>query len=285
MSEYFTQEDLDFVRIEKAIKFIEKNFRIQPSLQDISKNAGLSEFHFQKLFKQRVGISPKRFIQFLTKEFAKNLLIRSENILNVTYSSGLSGPGRLHDLFVQCDAVTPGEYKNKGKGLKIFYGIHHTPFGECLIANTDRGICGLYFITNENKKRILQVFSKKWVAARLEEKPTETENIVKLIFTPSYWNKEKSFHLFLQGTNFQIKVWEALLRIPEGFVVSYEDIATHIGKPKAIRAVGTAIASNPISYIIPCHRVIRKMGIFGNYQGGPARKKALLAWEWGNIDK
>jgi len=279
MSQVFVQESLDYERIEKVILFLEENFKCQPELKEISDFVGLSEFHLQRLFKRWVGISPKRFLQYLTKEYAKTLLRNSENILSTTYASGLSGPGRLHDLFVNCEAVTPGEYKMMGEGLEIFYGIHQTPFGNCLVAQTDRGVCGLFFLKGKEDVRYLNRLQKDWPRAVVKNDPGKTQASVNYIFNMTKWNAEQPITLFLQGTNFQVKVWEALLKIPQGNVVAYEDIAISIGQAKAVRAVGSAVARNPVSYIIPCHRVIRKYGDYGNYQGGTARKKAILAWE------
>jgi AraC family transcriptional regulator of adaptative response/methylated-DNA-[protein]-cysteine methyltransferase len=279
MSHTFEQESQDFDRIEKVIQFIEQNFKQQPELKSISDYVGLSEFHLQRLFKRWVGISPKRFLQYLTKEHAKTMLRKSENILSVTYESGLSGPGRLHDLFVNCEAVTPGEYKLHGLGLKIYYGSHQTPFGKCMIAITDRGICGLFFLKENDEEYYVQRLNHDWPAAVIEENALETGSFIENVFNLNSWQDNKPISLFVQGTNFQIKVWEALLKIPRGNVVAYEQIAKYVGQPKAVRAVGTAVARNPVSFLIPCHRVIRKYGDFGNYQGGTARKKAILAWE------
>jgi AraC family transcriptional regulator of adaptative response/methylated-DNA-[protein]-cysteine methyltransferase len=218
-------------------------------------------------------------LQFITKENAKQLLVKSENLLEVAYKTGLSGSGRLHDLFVNCEAMTPAEYRDQGAGIDIEYAYHLTPFGECLIAVTMRGICGFYFIHQGNRDHYFKVLQKTWLKANLINNPKATGPVVEAIFNPDVWTRDHPFRLFIRGTNFQIKVWEALLQIPEGMVLAYEDIAAKIGSPKAVRAVGSAVARNPISYLIPCHRVIRKIGDFGNYQGGPARKKVLLAWE------
>ena len=279
MGHNYKQESLDFERIETIIKYIEQNFKQQPELKNISDHVGLSEFHLQRLFKRWVGISPKRFLQYLTKEHAKTLLRQSANVLSVTFDSGLSGPGRLHDLFVNCEAVTPGEYKLMGEGLQIDYGSHQTPFGKCMIAKTDRGVCGLFFLKGDDEKFYVQRLKHDWPAASIEKNPEKTLSSVKKIFNIDSWQEDKPVSLFVQGTNFQIKVWEALLKIPRGNVVAYGEIAEFVGQPKAARAVGAAVARNPISFLIPCHRVIRKYGDFGNYQGGTARKKAILAWE------
>jgi len=273
------QASEDYERIEKAIKFLETNFSAQPGLKEIADHIGLSEFHFQRLFSRWVGISPKRFLQFLTKEYAKHLLEDSINLLDVTYEAGLSSPGRLHDLFINCEAVTPGEYKSKGEGLTIKYGYHPSPFGECLLATTERGICGFFFVKNRDRKDPLTELRYFWQQADIVKDPDASRELVDRIFNPSFNDSGTPLHLILNGTNFQIKVWEALIKIPFGAVVSYEDVAIQVGIPGATRAVGSAVGKNPISFMIPCHRVIRKTADFGNYGGGTARKKAILGWE------
>ncbi|MEJ2282459.1 MAG: bifunctional helix-turn-helix domain-containing protein/methylated-DNA--[protein]-cysteine S-methyltransferase [Desulfobacterales bacterium] len=274
-----SQASDDYDRIEKAIKFIEKNVSHQPDLKEIADHIGLSEYHFQRLFGRWVGISPKRFLQFLTKEYAKQLLEGSANLLDVTYEAGLSSPGRLHDLFVTCEAVTPGEYKNKGEGITIKYGFHPSPVGDCLLATTARGICGFYFTKYRQRKDPLTELRYFWQNANIVEDPHVSGELVERIFNPSFADDSTPLHLILSGTNFQIKVWEALIKIPFGSVVSYEDVAVQVGIPGATRAVGSAVGKNPVSFIIPCHRVIRKTADFGNYGGGTARKKAILGWE------
>jgi AraC family transcriptional regulator of adaptative response/methylated-DNA-[protein]-cysteine methyltransferase len=283
-SDVLRQANEDYERIEKAIKFLEANFSSQPALKEIANHIGLSEFHFQRLFSRWVGISPKRFLQFLTKEYAKTLLESRINLLDVTYEAGLTSPSRLHDLFVTCEAVTPGEYKSKGQGVSITYGFHPSPFGHCLLAITERGICGLYFVKNGNHRDVLAEFKGYWQNANLTEDPSSTAHLMSQIFTPAPSGRQNPLHLILKGTNFQIKVWEALTKIPFGAVVSYEDVAVQVGIPGATRAVGTAVGHNPISYIIPCHRVIRKNAEFGNYGSGPARKKAILGWEAARVN-
>jgi AraC family transcriptional regulator of adaptative response/methylated-DNA-[protein]-cysteine methyltransferase len=275
----FAQACRDYDRIEAAITFIEKNFDHQPELKKIASHVGLSEFYFQRLFSNWVGISPKRFLQFLTKEHVKQRLADSANLLDATYNAGLSSPGRLHDLFVACEAVTPGEFKARGKGLTIAYGFHDSPFGECLIARTDRGICWLAFVLGGGRKALLDELAGSWKNARIVADPSATRSLVARIYDPSRWKSATPLPVLVKGTNFQIKVWEALLRIPVGTVVTYEDVALYIGFPKAVRAVGNAVGKNPVSFVIPCHRVVRKTAEFGNYGGGPARKKAMLGWE------
>jgi AraC family transcriptional regulator of adaptative response/methylated-DNA-[protein]-cysteine methyltransferase len=269
----------DYERVEKAIMYIETHFDRQPELREIADYIGLSEFHFQRLFSRWVGISPKRFLQFLTKEYVKELLSRSSSLLDATYDAGLSSPGRLHDLFVSCEAVTPGEFKAGGKGLTIAYGWHPTPFGECLIAQTDRGVCWLSFVRNDNRQELIAEFTAAWKNAGIVEDGNRTKSLIARIYDPAMWIHASPLPVLVKGTNFQIKVWEALLKIPVGTVVTYEDIAVYIGFPKAVRAVGSAVGRNPVSFIIPCHRVVRKTAEFGNYGGGLARKKAMLGWE------
>ena len=278
MSPNLEQFSLDYYRVEQAIAFIESNFQSQPTLKEVADAVHLSEFHFQKLFSRWVGISPKRFLQFLTKEYAKLLLKDAKNILDVTFETGLSGPGRLHDLFIQCEAVTPGEFKLQGHTVNIDYGFHPTPFGKCLLAVTSRGICHLAFV-GESEQSELAKLKRKWTNATITENPEKTGKLAITIFKPGTKQRKTTLTLFLKGTNFQIKVWEALLKIPYGKVVAYEDIAQYIHRPKAVRAVANAVAANPVPFLVPCHRVIRKLGDFGGYQGGTCRKKAILAWE------
>ena len=270
--------------IEQAIQYIEANVHRQPELDEIASAIGLSEYHFQRLFTRWAGISPKRFIQFLTKEHAKELLARSENLLDTTHQVGLSSLGRLHDLFVSTEAVTPGEYKSHGAGLTIRYGLHPTPFGKCLIATTERGICHLGFLQTSEGNAIDNLVAD-WKQAKMNEDYESTAPLIARIFpnpeTDSAFNKaDQPLSLHLRGTNFQIKVWEALLNVPIGSATTYEHIAAQIGNPNAVRAVGTAVGHNPIAVLVPCHRVIRKAGEFGNYRYGSARKKALLAREF-----
>ena len=262
--------------IEQAIEYIEANLQQQPELEEIASAVGLSEYHFQRLFTRWAGISPKRFMQFLTKEQAKEFLDQSENLLETTHRTGLSSLGRLHDLFVNTEAVTPGEYKSRGAGVNIRYGIHPTPFGKCLIATTERGICHLGFVDGSEGKAI-DGLAAHWQQANMLEDYTATAPLVNRIFLDSGMDTPLKLHL--RGTNFQIKVWEALLNIPTGALTTYEHIAARIGNPRAVRAVGSAVGDNPIAYLIPCHRVIRKSGEFGNYLYGSARKKAILARE------
>ena len=267
----------DYRIIEQAIRFIEANATRQPELEEVAAAVGMSEFHLQRMFTRWAGISPKRFLQFLTKEHAKEMLARSENLLDTTNQVGLSSLGRLHDLFIATEAVTPGEYKTRGAGLSLRYGIHASPFGPCLVAASERGICHLGFVQTSEGDAIDNLVAE-WSQAKMIEDHKSTAPLIEPIFDLSQRGRE-SLRLHLRGTNFQIKVWDALLQIPQGTVTTYEGIAAKIGQPSASRAVGTAVGRNPIAVLIPCHRVLRKDGDFGNYRYGSARKKALLGWE------
>ncbi len=273
----YRQASEDYLRIEQALVYLNTHQRHQPELSEVANAAGLSEFHFQRLFTRWAGISPKRFLQFLTKEAAKELLDRSGDLLQTTYQVGLSSLGRLHDLFITTEALTPGEYKSRGSGLTIRYGIHPTPFGRCLIGITDRGICHLGFVETDEGEAVDGLVSE-WKQARMVEDGHATGRLVDPIFDLTKRSRS-GLHMHLRGTNFQIKVWEALLNIQPGQVSTYDGIARQINQPSASRAVGNAVGRNPIAVLIPCHRVIRKMGDFGEYRYGIARKQALLGWE------
>lgn len=269
----------DYQRIAQAIHFLKKAAPEQPSLDEAAAQVGLSPYHFQRLFRRFAGVSPKRFLQHLTTEHAKQLLQQSTSILNTSFSVGLSGPGRLHDLLVNVEAVTPGEYKSGGIDLKIEYGLHPTPFGECFIAVTERGICRLEFIDSVIDTMAAQRLRKTWPKALLKEETVKTGKIIQQIFSSSHSPEKRPLLLLLRGTNFQLKVWQALLKIPQGCVASYGYLAEKLGQPNASRAVGTAIGNNPISYLIPCHRVLRGDGGIGGYRWGIDRKQAILGKE------
>ena len=266
--------------IAAAIRHLVENWQDQPALDELAEVAGMSPFHFQRLFTQWAGISPKRFLQFLTLDNAKRLLAENNSVLDVALDVGLSGPSRLHDLFVACEAMTPGEYKALGGGLTIRWGLHATPFGPSLVATTERGVCWLSFAEEEDGRDALAEMAAAWPAARLVEDADATRPVAARAFRWDGQDREP-LRLLMKGTNFQIKVWEALLRIPAGAVVSYEDVARAIGQPTAMRAVGAAVGRNPVCVLIPCHRVIQKSGIIHNYRYGVPRKRALLAWEQG----
>lgn len=267
----------DYARIERAIHYLERHAREQPSLADAARAVALSPFHFQRLFRRWAGVSPKRFLQYLTVEHAKTALLEGRSVLAATYEAGLSGPGRLHDLFVAVDAMTPGEFKERGGDLVIRYGVHPSPFGDCVIATTHRGICGLEFVADGAPREATARLRRRWTRAELREEPEATVRYAERIFhTPA---AVAPLTLHLKGTNFQLKVWEALLRVPPGSAVTYEDLGRAAGRPGAARAVGSAVGANPVAYVIPCHRVLRKTGALGDYRWGVARKRAMLGWE------
>ncbi|TAJ24988.1 MAG: methylated-DNA--[protein]-cysteine S-methyltransferase [Nitrospirae bacterium] len=271
----------DYHRIEQAIRFIEDNVRRQPSLADVARYVGMSEFHFQRVFSRWAGVSPKKFLQFLTADYARRLLQESRSVLDVAYDLGLSGSARLHDLTVTLYAMTPGEIKAQGAALTIRYGVHPTPFGECLLALTPRGICGLRFIEPGAMREHADDLKDAWPDSRLVQDQTATGAMVQRLFGPASRSTESkgACPLVVRGTPFQIKVWEALLRIPSGHVVSYQHLARRAGLAGSTRAVGTAVGKNPVAYLIPCHRIIRSTGAFGEYRWGSLRKKVLLGWE------
>lgn len=268
----------NYRRIAKAISYLEKNHREQPSLDEIAAQVHLSKFHFTRIFKRWAGVTPLQFIQFLTLEFSKAQLDAYSSVLDSAHNAGLSGPGRLHDLFVTFDAITPGEYKQQGQGLKINYGIHSSPFGTCLLAVTSRGICYLGF-GDDTTEELLNDCFQRWPKATFTEDPQKTGVLVEAIFTSHTSTPSKPFHLLLKGTNFQIQVWKALLTLPRGQRISYQGLATLLGKPQAYRAVASGVAANPVGYLIPCHRVISKSGRLQKYRWGVERKKMLLGWE------
>ena len=267
----------------RALRHLVAHFREQPSLETMAAAAGMSPFHFQRTFKAWAGISPKRFIQFVTVGHAKGLLAGQASVLDAALDSGLSGPGRLHDLFVACEAMTPGEYKDGGRALTVRWGIHDGPLGPALVAATVRGLCWLSFVEADDPSGgdSVAALAHEWPAARLVHDPEATAPLAARAFAmddPSAIGGGP-LRLHLDGTNFQIQVWRALLQIPSGVIVSYRDIAEAIGRPEAVRAVGQACSANRISYVIPCHRVIRKTGAVHGYRWSVARKRALIALE------
>jgi AraC family transcriptional regulator of adaptative response/methylated-DNA-[protein]-cysteine methyltransferase len=270
---------VDYGRIEKAIGFLQSHFLEQPDLAAAAREVHLSEYHFQRVFTKWAGISPKRFVQFLTVEHAKRQLADSKAVLETAMDSGLSGPGRLHDLFVSVEAVTPGDFKRRGAGLQVEYGFHATRFGSCLLGVTKLGVCWLSFTDGANRESAARDMREYWSGAAFLEKPDATSAVARRIFSGLDAREGGSVGVLLAGTNFQIRVWRALLDIPQGRVVSYEDLGARVGAPRASRAIGAAVGQNPISYLIPCHRVIRKSGALGGYRWGEPRKRAILGWE------
>ncbi len=278
----------DYALVRRAIKFLSEHWTDHPDLDDLARHIGLSTAHTQKLFKRWCGLSPKEFVQAITVDHARSLLGGAASILDAAHEVGLSGGSRLHDLFVDHEAMTPGDYKRRGEGLAIVYGFHPSPFGEVLVLATARGVAGLAFVdedNNQTRAEALADMTSRWPAATFVENTAGTSAHVTRIFEPAAWQPEQPVRLVLIGTDFEVRVWEALLRIPMGRAVSYADIARHLGKPSASRAVGSAVGRNPISFVVPCHRVLRGDGTLGGYHWGLTRKKALIGWETGRVGR
>jgi len=280
------EHHINYQRIAQAIEYLEKNVHRQPELDEVAEQVHLSPFHFQRIFTEWAGISPKRFLQFLTTDFLKKKLLESKNLEELAQTAGLSGQSRVYDLFTTLEAVTPQEYKLRGSGIHIEFGFHKTPFGNCLIGVTERGVCWLsFFNVDEDGRHELENMKAHWHNSVFHQDQGITKNFVDSIFHHKGADKagtQSKLHLFVKGTNFQIKVWEALLKIPMGDVTTYQGIAKNIHNPKAMQAVGSAVGSNHIAYLIPCHRVIRKDGILGEYRWEAARKKSIIGWEMAN---
>lgn len=272
MKNSFKIDSDNYKKIEEVINYIDENFKEKPSLDTIAKHVGLSKYHFSRLFKEYVGVTPMQFLHATTLEYAKTHLKESKSILNTSLELGLTSSSRLHDMFVNFVGVTPKEYKELGKDLEIVYGYGYTPFGKALLASTKRGVCFLAF--DENEEKLFFELQKSWTNAILIHDDEKIDEQFKNIFLDN-----KKVDIFVKGTNFQINVWKALLNIPEAVLTTYQDIANSIGKPKAVRAVASAIGSNNLAYLIPCHRVIGKSGAMSGYRWGVNRKKILLAYE------
>jgi|TARA_B110000879_G_scaffold198250_1_gene269778 AraC family transcriptional regulator of adaptative response/methylated-DNA-[protein]-cysteine methyltransferase len=268
----------DYQRIADAIEFIAANADHQPSLEAIAAQLNLSPFHFQRLFSRWAGVTPKKYLQILTVERAKQLLAEARTLLAVSDKVGLSSASRLHDHFVQLEAVTPGEFKTGGAGVSIDYAVYSSPFGGVFVAATARGICKLSFIDQDQIEIHIADLQRRWPKATLRNRDSDRLNIIESLFTDNQ-KIDRPLSLHVSGTNFQINVWRALLRIPEGALASYSQVAEAVGRPKAARAVGTAIGSNPIAFFIPCHRVLQQSGNIGGYHWGTIRKHAMHAWE------
>jgi AraC family transcriptional regulator of adaptative response/methylated-DNA-[protein]-cysteine methyltransferase len=272
-----TQQHINYERIAKAIAYIQHNFRHQPSLEELAAHIHISPFHFQRLFTEWAGTSPKKFLQYISVSYAKSLLENQKHtVFETVYETGLTSSSRLHDLFVQIEGMTPAEYKNGGQNLTIYYSFSFTPFGESLIASTEKGICYMAFV--EDITQGFYDLQKKFPNATYIKKELDIHGEVNGIFSRENINLPQ-LKLHLKGTPFQLKVWEALLKIPMGSLSTYGSIAKQINHEKASRAVGTAIGSNPIAYLIPCHRVIQSTGVFGGYMWNPIRKTAIIGWE------
>jgi len=272
-----TQEEINYYRIADAIKYIQLNFKNQPSLEELAEKANLSPYHFQRLFSEWAGTSPKRFLQYISIGYAKKCLKENQaSLFETALETGLSGTSRLHDLFVNIEGMTPGEYKNGGANLNINYSFAETPFGNILVAATLKGICHLVFI--EDEQIALEKLISKFPAANFHHTLDPIQQNALFIFQNN-WSKLQEIKLHLKGTDFQLKVWETLLKIPVGKLSTYGSIANKVENPKACRAVGTAIGDNPVAFLIPCHRVIQASGALGGYHWGTERKMAMIGWE------
>jgi AraC family transcriptional regulator of adaptative response/methylated-DNA-[protein]-cysteine methyltransferase len=273
----------DYQRIEQAILFLDRNARRQPGLDEVAHAVRLSPFHFQRLFRKWAGISPKRFLQVVALNRAKQALDGSASVLDAALEAGLSGPARLHDLFVTHDALSPGQYKLRGAGIVIRYGFAQSPFGECLLASSPLGLCALSFVQQGGRPAALEELRARWPQAALERNDASVRVLAARTF--QHLNERSAdlytepLALHLSGTNFQVQVWRALLAIPPGHTLSYGELAELIGQPSASRALAQALKANPVAYLIPCHRVIRSTGALGGYRWGEARKLTMLAWE------
>lgn len=271
------QEQINYTRIANAIEYIQTNFKSQPSLDDIAKSVHLSSFHFQRLFSDWAGVSPKKFMQYISIEYAKQLLQEERtSLLETAHETGLSGTSRLHDLFVNIEGMTPGEYKNGGENLVINYNLAESPFGDLVIASTPKGICHISF--EEDEQQALSNLQLRFPNAEYRQLVDKIQQDALYIFQND-WSQLNQIKLHLNGTPFQLKVWEALLKIPMGNLATYGSIAQEIDSPKASRAVGSAIGKNPIAFLIPCHRVIQSSGKLGGYMWGSTRKSAMIGWE------
>jgi AraC family transcriptional regulator of adaptative response/methylated-DNA-[protein]-cysteine methyltransferase len=271
------QENINYNRIAEAIDYIKQNFKTQPDLDDVAEKIHLSPYHFQRMFTDWAGVSPKKFLQYISIEYAKTILKdKQATLFDAAFETGLSGTGRLHDLFIKIEGMTPGEFKNGGENLSINYSYAETPFGDILVASTAKGICYMAFADNEQKA--LNDLQNHFPNARFKQMVDLIQQNALYIFTHD-WNKLHQIKLHLKGTDFQLKVWETLLKIPMGRLSTYGNIAAHIKNPKASRAVGSAIGDNPVAFLIPCHRVIQSSGTFGQYHWGSIRKTAMIGWE------
>jgi len=269
----------DYQTIAEAIQFLDRNFQRQPSLAEVAESAGLTEFHFQRMFRRRVGISPKRFLQFATARYIRERLAHDRPLIEAMLDAGVSGPGRLHDLTVNVYAVTPAELRQRGAGVEIRHGFADSPLGECHVAATARGLCALRFVDEDGRAPRIAELRHDWPSARLSRDDDHAARLAGRVFARGGRAARERPALDLVGTNFQLRVWEALLRIPSGMIVTYGDLAANLGLPAAARAVGTAVGRNPVSVLIPCHRVLRETGALGGYRWGLDRKRVLLAWE------
>jgi AraC family transcriptional regulator of adaptative response/methylated-DNA-[protein]-cysteine methyltransferase len=273
----------DYERVRRIIAFISERWREQPSIDAIAEHLGLSPTHVHHLFRRWCGLTPKAFLQAITLDHAKALLADAASVLDATYEVGLSGPGRLHDLFVTHEAMTPGDYKSQGAGLTMRFGFHPSPFGEAILIATERGLAGLGFVDNGDRAAALADMQRRWPKADYIEDAAAIAPLARRIFDPLAWTAQQPLRVVLIGTDFEVRVWQTLLRIPLGKATTYSDIAGLLGKPSASRAVGAAVGKNPISFVVPCHRVIGRSGALTGYHWGLTRKQAILGWEAGKL--
>ncbi|HWG06130.1 MAG TPA: methylated-DNA--[protein]-cysteine S-methyltransferase [Beijerinckiaceae bacterium] len=271
----------DYVHVKRAIEYMSGRWRDQPSLEEIAAHVGLSPSHFHHLFRRWAGLTPKAFLQALTLDRARDLLRDSASLLDTTYEVGLSGPGRLHDLFVAHEAMTPGDFKSGGAGITLAYGFHPSPFGEAILVAAPLGLAGLGFVDDGDRAAALADMQRRWPNAVFREDQAATEGFAQRAFDPDLWCSDTPLRVILIGTDFEIRVWQTLLRIPLGKATTYSSIAGHIGNPKAARAVGAAVGRNPLSFVVPCHRVLGRSGALTGYHWGLTRKQAILGWEAG----
>jgi AraC family transcriptional regulator of adaptative response/methylated-DNA-[protein]-cysteine methyltransferase len=273
-----TQQEIDYTRIAQAIGFFRENFKAQPKLDEVAEHVNLSPFHFQRMFKDWAGVTPKQFLQYLSVEHAKEILKHEDaNVFNTALETGLSGGGRLHDLFIKVEGMTPGEYRNGGAMLQINYSFADTPFGKVIVASTAKGVCHMAFV-DEGEEKALEQLKANFPNAVYNQLVDRTQQNALFIFTQD-WNRLDEIKLHLKGTDFQIKVWETLLKVPAGGLTTYASLAKKAGSENAYRAVGTAVGSNPVAFLIPCHRVIKSTGEIGQYHWGSTRKNAIIGWE------
>lgn len=274
----------DYILIRAAIRYLTETWRAQPPAAELAAHLGISEDETQRLFRRWAGITPKQFVQAITLDHARGLLRERETVLDTAYEVGLSGPGRLHDLFVTHEAMTPGDYRNRGAGLVINYGFHPSPFGDALVMATDRGLAGLAFADGPgDHAETLEDMARRWPAANYVEDSEATAPYAERIFKSETWHPDQPLRVLLIGSDFEVRVWETLLKIPLGKGTTYSDVARHLGKPNAARAVGAAVGRNPISFVVPCHRVLGKSGALTGYHWGLTRKRAILGWEAGQV--
>ena len=274
----------DYDSVRRAIAFISEHWRTQPTIEAMADAAAVTPDELHHLFRRWAGLTPKAFLQAVTLDHARRLLRASASVLDAAYEVGLSGPGRLHDLFVTHEAMSPGEWKSGGAGLTVAYGFHPSPFGSALVMTTERGLAGLAFADPGEEEAALDDLRGRWPKARYGEDKERTGPIARRIFDPTLWRPDRPLRVVLIGTDFEVRVWETLLGIPMGRATTYSDVAAKLGKPNAARAVGAAVGRNPVSFVVPCHRVVGKSGDLTGYHWGLTRKRAMLGWEAGQVE-